>query len=50
MMNRRYAHVCVQLNGYIHVMGGFDNKDADGVPPSTLDLCERYSFHDGKWT
>ena len=42
MMNRRYAHVCVNLNGYIYAMGGFDNKDADGVAPNTLDLCERY--------
>jgi Kelch motif len=50
MNNRRYAHVCVSMNGYIYVMGGFDNKDADGVAPSTLDLCERYSFHENKWT
>lgn len=50
MNNRRYAHICVSMNGYIYVMGGFDNKDADGVAPSTLDLCERYSFHENKWT
>mmetsp|Transcript_24930 Transcript_24930/g.24395 ORF Transcript_24930/g.24395 Transcript_24930/m.24395 type:complete len:106 (-) Transcript_24930:391-708(-) len=50
MNSRRYAHASVNLNGYIYVMGGFDNKDADGVAPSTMDNCERYSFHDNKWT
>lgn len=49
MSNRRYAHGCISLNGYIYVVGGFDNKDADGVAPSTLDSCERYSVHDNKW-
>jgi hypothetical protein len=49
MQNRRYAHGCVQVNGYIYVLGGFDNKDADGVAPSTLDLCERFSIHENKW-
>ena len=36
MSSRRYAHACVTLNGYVYVMGGFDNKDADGVAPSTM--------------
>lgn len=49
MSKRRYAHACVCLNGYVYVMGGFDNKDADGVAPNTLDACERYSFHENKW-
>jgi len=46
---RRYAHLCVTLNGYVYAIGGFDNKDADGVAPNTLDSCERYSFHENKW-
>jgi hypothetical protein len=46
---RRYAHQCVALNGYVYAIGGFDNKDADGIAPNTLDSCERYSFHDNKW-
>ena len=50
MNNRRYGHGCVQLNGYIYVLGGFDNKDADGVAPSTLDSVERYSIHENRWT
>lgn len=49
MISRRYAFACICLNGYIYAMGGFDNKDADGVVPNTLDLCERYSFHENKW-
>jgi N-acetylneuraminic acid mutarotase len=50
MFNRRYAHASVSLNGYIYVMGGFDNRDANEIAPSTLDLCERYNFHDNKWS
>jgi N-acetylneuraminic acid mutarotase len=50
MGHRRYAHACAFLNGYIYALGGFDNKDADGVAPSTLDSCERYSIHENKWT
>ena len=49
MSARRYAHGCVFLNGYIYAMGGFDNKNADGVAPNTLDSCDRYSFHENKW-
>lgn len=49
LTNRRYAHACVALNGYVYALGGFDNKDADGIAPSTLDSCERYSFHENKW-
>lgn len=49
MANRRYAHACVALNGYVYVMGGFDNKDADGVAPSTLESVERYSIHENRW-
>ena len=50
MAHRRYAHGCINLNGYAYVLGGFDNKDADGVTPNTLDSCERYSFHENKWS
>ena len=50
MLSRRYAHACVSLNGYVYAMGGFDNKDADGVVPNTLENCERYSWHENKWT
>lgn len=51
MLNaRRYAHASVFLNGYVYAVGGFDNKDADGVAPSTLDSCERYSIHENRWT
>ena len=49
MQNRRYAHAATCLNGYVFVLGGFDNKDADGVAPSTLDSCERFSVHENKW-
>lgn len=50
MGSRRYAHASTTLNGYVYVMGGFDNKDADGVAPSTLDSVERYSIHENRWT
>jgi N-acetylneuraminic acid mutarotase len=50
MLSKRYAHSCVSLNGYIFAMGGFDNRDADGVAPSTLDLCERFSVHENQWS
>ncbi len=51
MLNaRRYAHASVFLNGYVYAVGGFDNKDADGVAPSTLDSVERYSIHENRWT
>jgi glutamine cyclotransferase len=50
MTHRRYAHGCIALNGYIYAMSGFDNKDADGIAPNTLDSCERYSFHENKWS
>lgn len=49
MLKRRYAHVCCNLNGYVYVIGGFDNRDADEVPANTLDHCERYSIHENKW-
>ena len=49
MASRRYAHGCVSLNGYVYALGGFDNKDADGVAPSTLDSCERFSIYENKW-
>lgn len=49
MLKRRYAHCCVHLNGYVYAIGGFDNRDVDGVPANTLDHCERYSIHDNKW-
>jgi hypothetical protein len=44
MSSRRYAHSCVALNGYVYAIGGFDNKDADGVAPSTLDSVEKFSL------
>jgi len=50
MNHRRYAHICVILNSYIYAIGGFDSKDADGVPPSTLDSCEKFGLHENKWT
>lgn len=37
MLSKRYAHSCVNLNGYIYSLGGFDNRDADGVAPNTLE-------------
>ena len=49
MTSRRYAHGCVAMNGYIYALGGFDNKDADGVAPSTLDGVERFSIHENRW-
>lgn len=49
MQSRRYAHGCLFLNGYVYVLGGFDNKDADGVVPNTLDSCERYNIHENRW-
>lgn len=49
LLNKRYAHASVALNGYIYALGGFDNRDADGIPPNTLDFCERYSIHENKW-
>lgn len=49
MLHRRYAHVCCNLNGYVYALGGFDNRDVDGVPANTLDHCERYSIHENKW-
>ena len=49
LLNKRYAHACVCINGYIYALGGFDNRDADGVAPNTLDFCERYSLHENKW-
>ena len=49
LLNKRYAHACVCLNGYIYALGGFDNRDADGVAPNTLDYCERFSIHENKW-
>ena len=36
MMNRRYAHCSVFLNGYVYVIGGFNNKDAEDVSPNTI--------------
>mgnify|MGYP000712642994 CR=1 FL=1 len=44
MSIRRYAHSCVALNGYVYAIGGFDNKDADVVYPSTLDSVEKFSL------
>ena len=49
MFNKRYAHGCVSLNGYVYTLGGFDNRDAEGVAPNTVDYCERYSIHENKW-
>jgi hypothetical protein len=40
MMNRRYAHCSVFLNGYVYVIGGFNNKDAEDVSPETVNSCE----------
>ena len=25
MLNKRYAHACICLNGYVYALGGFDN-------------------------
>lgn len=49
MLSKRYAHATVCLNGYVYALGGFDNRDADGVAPNTLDACERFSVHENKW-
>lgn len=49
LLNRRYAHQSVFLNGYVYALGGFDNKDADGIVPNTLDSCEKFSIHENKW-
>jgi hypothetical protein len=27
MSNRRYAHATISLNGYVYVLGGYNNKD-----------------------
>lgn len=40
MMNRRYAHCSVFLNGYVYAIGGFNNKDAEDVSPNTINSCE----------
>ena len=37
------------MNGYVFAIGGFDNKDADGIAPNTLDSCERFSIYENKW-
>ena len=50
MTYRRFAHCSAALNGYVYVIGGFDNKDADGVASNTLDSCEKFSIHENKWT
>ena len=43
MRNKRYAHCSPHLNGYVFVIGGFDNKDSEDVSPNTLALCEKFS-------
>ena len=49
LLNRRYAHQRVFRTGYVYVLGGFDNKDADCIVPNTLDSCEKFSIHENKW-
>lgn len=49
MNYRRYAHCSVTLNGYVYVIGGFDNKDAEDVSPNTVNSCEKYAPFENKW-
>jgi len=49
MNYRWYAHCSVGLNGYVYVMGGFDNKDAEDVSPNTVNSCEKYAPFENKW-
>jgi len=49
MNYKRYAHASVLLNGYVYVIGGFDNKDAEDVSPNTVNSCEKYSPFENKW-
>ena len=50
MMNRRYAHCSVFLNGYVYTIGGFNNKDAEDVSPSTTNSCECFSPYENSWS
>lgn len=49
MNKKRYAHASIYLNGCIYVLGGFDNKDNDQSPQSTLKSCEKYLISEDKW-
>lgn len=49
MHKKRYAHCSIYLNGCVYVMGGFDHKDNNKSPPSTLKSCEKYIITDNKW-
>ena len=50
MINRRYAHCSVFLNGYVYVIGGFNNKDAEDVNPSTINSWEWFSPYENTWS
>lgn len=49
MNYKRYAHCSVSLNGYLYVIGGFDNKDAEDVSPNTVNSCEKFAPYENKW-
>jgi hypothetical protein len=50
MLNRRYAHCSVFLNGYVYVIGGFNNKDAEDVSPNTINSWEWFSPYENSWS
>ncbi|CDW74857.1 kelch motif family protein [Stylonychia lemnae] len=50
LMEARYGHSQLYLNGYIYAIGGFSHDDNPGVAPITLQSCEKYTPADNTWS
>eukprot|EP00347_Sterkiella_histriomuscorum_P004289 403361015 len=50
MIEPRYGHSQLYLNGYVYAIGGFNHDDNQGIQPSTLQICEKYTPSDNAWS
>jgi N-acetylneuraminic acid mutarotase len=49
MIQKRFGHSMVYLNGCCYVLGGFSHRDLPNEVPVTLASCEKYTTSDNTW-
>lgn len=50
MNHKRYGHCSIYANGYVYVIGGFEQKDEIEYDLKTISICEKYHPLEDVWS
>lgn len=50
MNHKWYGHCSIYANGYVYVIGGFEQKDEIEYDLKTISICEKYHVLEDVWS